>query len=129
MAQVSARQRAIEQEVEERERNAAVLELGRWAPQIQAQVKKLERFINQVVGEHDERIGELEEAAKRREGEIRRLRYQLEVSRRERKELATQLAELRQQVRDPRADPRSESESESESEGDDAADSSGEEAE
>jgi predicted RNase H-like nuclease (RuvC/YqgF family) len=130
MAQVSARQQANEQEVEERERNAAMLELWWWAPWIQAQVKKLERFTNRAVGEHDERIEELEEAAERQEGETRRLRYQLEVSRRERKELAAQLAELRQQVRDllsAQADPSSESESEGEDESTDT--DSGEEAE
>ncbi len=133
MAQVSACRQASEQEVEERERNAAMLELWRWAPRIQAQLKKLERFTNRAVGEHDERIEELETTKAQLEGEARKLRYQLEVSRRERKELAAQLAELRQQVRDllsARADSSSESESESDESEDENTDTdSGEEAE
>jgi hypothetical protein len=83
-----------QEEEEEWQRRAALAELWRWAPQVQNQLAKLERFTNQAVGECGTRIDYLETQAEQLVSENRKLRYQLELANRDRKELREEIEKL-----------------------------------
>lgn len=69
----------------EQEIVAYLFELSHWAPKIQAQVDRLERWGNRRTGDLDDRIEDLEEDNKRLKKEVGRLKNKLREERRERK--------------------------------------------
>ena len=91
--------RVIREVQEEKERRLALRELMRWAPQMQAQFKKLERWTNRAVGEYDDRIDGLQATVDRREKEGEKLRYQLTLAQRQIKDQGEQLVGLRAEIR------------------------------
>lgn len=64
---------------------AVLIELWQWAPKIQAQVDKLERWGNRRTGELEDRIEELEEDNEKLKKEVGQLKNKLREERRERK--------------------------------------------
>jgi chromosome segregation ATPase len=69
----------------EQEVIAYLFELSHWAPKIQAQLDRLERWGNRRTGDLEDRIEELEEDNERLKKEVGRLKNKLREERRERK--------------------------------------------
>jgi len=64
---------------------AYLYEIAHWAPRIQAQVDKLERWSNRRTGDLEDRIEELEEDNEKLKKEVGRLKNKLREERQERK--------------------------------------------